>query len=365
MMTLGKTLLLRKDINLIQLNLALDFRVFYGGKLGTNLLELGIISEDTLSQALAQSLGIPPALKADLENVAPDVLATIPPEVAYRSQAVPFRIMGPQLYVAFAEPRNSAALAQVRRVTKLQILPHISCEFRIQTALENFYQIRMDPRMKEIEAKALSTTPFYPADSSTQKEQDWHGDHPPKVVKTRFSSSASPSGKVTLSVQKITLMLEEAKSRDAIGQLVLQFAQKYLERVALFVLRKDVGFGWDAIGEGLSKEMIKAIVFPIKEPSIFNTVVASQGHYLGRVPDTAVNEQFYKAFGEPKPHNVLLLPLTLGGITFGALYGDNGTKQVQSDGINELQVVVSRANIAFERLIIAEREKALRAHAAV
>jgi len=115
----------------------------------------------------------------------------------------------------------------------------------------------------------------------------------------------------------------------------------------------------------LNKEKIKSIVFPLNEPSIFQTVVASQGHYLGSVPDFPVNNRFFDALGGNKPKNVLLLPLTLGGITFGALYGDNGEKEVQSDGINELQVVVSRANIAFERLIIAEREKALRAHASI
>lgn len=367
---LGQTLLRRKDINLIQLNLALDFKVFYGGKLGTNLLELGVISENTLSEALGESMGVPAAFRKDFDQIPADVVRRVPRETAFRAQAMPFRVANGQLYVAMADPLNPQQVSELRTAMgKQPLLIHVAPELRVQAALEDYYQLKMEPRFKTLATKAFSrseppdkvalSAPERPPAPVAAAPDDWVQED------ISFAKPADLSGRVTLSVHKISLMLEEAKSRDEIASLALQFAQKFLKRVALFVLRKDIGFGWDGRGPAMSKERVKSIMIPLEEPSIFQTVVQSQGHYLGSVPDTAVNRQFYAALEIPKPKNVMLLPLTIGGITFGVIYGDNGEAAVESDGINELQVMVSRVNIAFERLIISEREKALRQHAAL
>lgn len=379
MANLGKTLLQRKDINLIQLNLALDFMVFYGGRLGTNLLELGVISEETLANALSQSLGLPPCHQRDLENVPPEVLKTYSPQLAFRTQSVPFRKVGKELYVTMIDPRNELAQNEIRRTIGGPVLFHVTPELRIHIALEKYFMIRMDARMRALSSKVrgfsgpVRRTPVFAQDDldiSFSKPKDlppivpsttdgWVTDDQPKRSAPAVVVPKKSTEKVALSIQKLAFELEEAKSRDEIAELCLTFSQRFLKRVVLFVLKKDVGFGWDGRGEGLTREKVKSIVIPLNEPSVFQTLLESQGHLLGPLAPTAVNVQFQKALGEVSPPNALLLPLTIGGITFGAIYGDNGEQPVASEGINELQVMVSRANIAFERLIVAERKKAL------
>src|SRR6185295_16282591 len=97
---LGKVLLHRKWVNLIQLNLALDFQVFYGNRLGTNLLELGVISERKLAQALGEALALPWAGAAELQDIPKHILDEIPQSVAYKFRVIPFRIFSNQLCVA-------------------------------------------------------------------------------------------------------------------------------------------------------------------------------------------------------------------------------------------------------------------------
>jgi len=153
MASLGQTLLKRNKINLIQLNLALDFKVFYGGRLGTNLLELGILKEDQLSRALSESLGLPFALESDFENISFELIQKIPREVAYRTLSVPFGLMDSHLYTAMVEPRNQRAYEELRAASPHPLLVHIAPEIRIHMALEHYYQIHMNSRMKNLASK--------------------------------------------------------------------------------------------------------------------------------------------------------------------------------------------------------------------
>ena len=377
MANLGQTLLKRNLINLIQLNLALDFKVFYGGRLGTNLLELGILQEEDLAKSLSESLGLPYALAKDLENVSPHIIQKIPREVAFRTKSIPFRFQDGHLYVAMIEPKNYRAYDEVRKSSPHPILAHITPELRAHIALEYYYQIRMNPRMKNLATKLQSIKTLTTTRGTASEIKEIKLTLPPPIENVSWVSDDGPTpsfslkpagedpGKVTLSVQKISWLLEMARTRDEIAEYILQFSQMYLKRVALFVLRKEMGFGWDGRGEEINRSLIRSIVIPLNEASIFRTVVQSQGHFLGTVPKTRINNEFLSSLGAIKPPNILLLPLTLGGITFGALYGDNGKERVDPEGINELQVMISRANIAFERLIISEREKALRQHASI
>jgi len=73
----------------------------------------------------------------------------------------------------------------------------------------------------------------------------------------------SESGKITLSIQKISWLLEMARTRDEIAEYILQFSQMYLKRVALFILRKDMGFGWDGRGEGINRSLIRSLVIQL------------------------------------------------------------------------------------------------------
>src|SRR5258706_15895839 len=108
MANLGKILLQRKYINLIQLNLALDFQVFYGNRLGTNLLELGIVTEKQLCEALTENVGLPCVRREQLEEIPRHLIERLPRETAYRCRAIPFKLVGQKMHVAMENTSDAA-----------------------------------------------------------------------------------------------------------------------------------------------------------------------------------------------------------------------------------------------------------------
>src|SRR5688572_29230243 len=80
----------------LQLQEAIQHQVLYGGRLGTNLHELGYISEDRLQEALARALGVP-SMRVDPDEVQPDVVALVPKAIAARHKVFPYRLRGKTL----------------------------------------------------------------------------------------------------------------------------------------------------------------------------------------------------------------------------------------------------------------------------
>src|SRR5207302_6873172 len=69
---------------------ALDWQVLYGGRLGTNLLELRLVEEEQLARALGKQLGCEVAwgqLQVD-----PALVGLIPAHVAQRDEMVPWKL---------------------------------------------------------------------------------------------------------------------------------------------------------------------------------------------------------------------------------------------------------------------------------
>ena len=71
---LGDLLIDNNMITQTQLEEALKAQTIYGGKLGTNLVELGYISEAQLTNFLSVQLQIPSAKPEDFSNISPDHL---------------------------------------------------------------------------------------------------------------------------------------------------------------------------------------------------------------------------------------------------------------------------------------------------
>ena len=94
-------------------------------KEGTRLLKLLIdkayVSDTDMSVAMGRVLNVPPVNVARV-NVAADVAALIPKEMAMNFKVVPVARVGSQLHLAMADPLNVLALDDVKRVAKLEVV---------------------------------------------------------------------------------------------------------------------------------------------------------------------------------------------------------------------------------------------------
>lgn len=111
---IGEQLVAMGMITEDQLNVALQEKKFSGKMLGAILVELGFIDEDTLTSFLAESSGHevfdPKATIVDGQ-----ALEKFPKEEAKKHQVLPVSISDEELVVATADPYNVVALDRVRR----------------------------------------------------------------------------------------------------------------------------------------------------------------------------------------------------------------------------------------------------------
>src|SRR3954468_22802554 len=93
-MKLGTLLLRNAAIGLSQLEAALRNQVLYGGRLGTNLVELGFIDLELLSAYLAELSGFPIATPTLLDQADPGLLEKLGADDAHRLRAIPLGYLG-------------------------------------------------------------------------------------------------------------------------------------------------------------------------------------------------------------------------------------------------------------------------------
>ena len=173
MAKIGEVLIREGHLTQEGLEEALDWQVLYGGRLGTNLLELKLVEEEHLARALGKQLGAEVAW-GEL-SVDPALLPAIPKHIADRQEIVPWKLEKRRLKVLCCEIRVSE-LDQLSYKTGRTCVPVIAPEFRVYQLLRANYQAMRQMRaldfgvvpeggrskrrkqMKE-KAKALEETP--------------------------------------------------------------------------------------------------------------------------------------------------------------------------------------------------------------
>src|SRR3984893_2498732 len=136
---LGDRLVAEKLISTEQLQRALAEQKGSADKLGTILVRLGFITEDSLVSFLSKQYSIPAITVAQVDPD-PDVLKLVPEQIAKKHSVLPIKRMGNVLTLAMADPNNVFALDDVGLMTGLQIQPVVASEAAIRKAFERLYE---------------------------------------------------------------------------------------------------------------------------------------------------------------------------------------------------------------------------------
>jgi len=143
---LGQLLVERGAITGEQLIRAIQSQRALGGRIGTCLLEMDVLSEDHLLDALSHQLAVPAATVEELRQIDDDVLELVPARVAVRCQAVPFAASDNKIEVATLNVHHLVVLDELAFCSNRRVVPHIANEVRIAEALEKFYGHECTPR---------------------------------------------------------------------------------------------------------------------------------------------------------------------------------------------------------------------------
>jgi len=135
---LGEILVRENLITPQQLRDALEYQRNNGGRLGSNLVKLGVVSDDVITAVLSRQYGVP-SINLELFQIEPEVIKLISHEVALKYSVLPVSKVGASLTLAMADPTNVFAMDDIKFMTGFNVEPVISAESSIQHAIGKYY----------------------------------------------------------------------------------------------------------------------------------------------------------------------------------------------------------------------------------
>jgi hypothetical protein len=317
-MKLGEALVRASLITKEQLRLGLERQVIFGGRIGTNLVELKVIKEVDLVSFLSKFLKVPAVDPSKLLAADDETRACISREMAEKYRVVPFRKDRNRLHVASIDPRSITAVDELRFITGFDIIPYVTSELRLLYALEKFYGLERDLRYISI--------------------FDYEGEQAEEKPKDSEESRKH--------IERIKEQFADAKERDEIVGLLLSETKKISSRAGIFILKGEKVTGWR--GRGMDIENIEIIT---GQASIFSDVINRKNYYRGPLLKIPGNEALISLlFGTPQ--DCCLIPIQLREKIIAFIYLDNGNQSVLDAGLSYAHALVTMAAYSFEISII-------------
>lgn len=135
---LGEILVRENLLSAQQLRDALDYQRDHGGRLGFNLVKLGLVSDDMITAVLSRQYGVP-SVNLELFDIDESVIRLIPHDVAEKYFVLPLSRVGATLTLAMVDPTNVFAMDDIKFMTGLNIEPVVVSEASVQEAINRYY----------------------------------------------------------------------------------------------------------------------------------------------------------------------------------------------------------------------------------
>jgi competence protein ComGF len=317
MLKFGEALVKEGIVTQDQLKQVLERQVIFGGRIGTNLVEMGFVTENDLTRLLSKYLRIKSVDTKELIDIPEEVIQCISSEIADHYKIIPFKQEKKRLHVAMVDVRNFALVDELRFKTGYDIIPYIVSEIRLLFALEKYYGIKRDLRYISV---------FDGFEEEGGKDRDDSKEL--KRVKNEFLN---------------------VKERGEVAAILLNESKRVAARSVLFIIKEGMLKGW------ASKTInIDGFSANIESRSTVSEVLAKKSYYRGPVIDIPGNQELIKLFGGV-PQDALFLPIVIGDRVVSILYADNGIGSVLSSNLNYLEKLTSLAALSFEMLIVRQR----------
>src|SRR3954465_12702965 len=153
---IGELLLKEKRITADQLQQALNHQKANGGKLGYNLVKLGIVKDDEITALLSKQYGVP-SINLTQFDIDPAVIKLIPAETAHKYQIVPLSRAGATLTIAMTDPTNVFAMDDIKFMTGYNVEPVVASETAVVDAVLRYYSAAKVRRSSAAAAAAGGT----------------------------------------------------------------------------------------------------------------------------------------------------------------------------------------------------------------
>lgn len=367
-MKLGTLLLRNAAISLTQLEAGLRAQVLYGGRLGTNLVELGFVDLDALAAYLGELTQLPVATRGLLDAVSAASLSLIDAATAERLGVLPLGFFPPHdeaLALAMIDTADMTAIEEIVERTGRAIAPYVVPELRLLYYLEKHYQLPRKARFVRAGTRRSAG-----ANDERRRSQPPGGIVLPPSVRLeprRRGRSLTPAPVApdaapvapaaptpTLTYALACDRLDQSTTRAQIGEVFAELAIGRFGAMVAFVVRDGNALGWYGHVDGRADVAIDRLSLPLGLASAFQEAHDGLRPYHGVPPSPGhpVESQLWDAIGTPPPRQVLVAPILVKQRAVNLIYAHGlGGADLGDTEVSELAEVCVRASAAYVRLI--------------
>jgi hypothetical protein len=383
---LGTLLLRNASIGLSHLESALRNQVLYGGRLGTNLVELGFLEVDLLSSYLSDLTGVPSATPHMLDVAPADALARLGGDLAHQLAAIPLgdaAVRDGSVPVALIDPLDRNALAVLRARFNAPVAPYVMPELRAFYYLERHFGQPRQARFVRTGGRAAVTASLAaslaaipagaaPDDGSPRNAEEASAADrrrvqppaglvmPPSLLvppRRKRASTAPPplSGEPVVAFAAACDAIDSATHREQLADTLLSYAKGRLAAMLVFLVRDSNALCWRGMLAAAAKPGLRfeELSLPLGGASAFQAAHDSFTTFAGAPPSPArpIETKLWEALGEtPEPVEVIVVPVILKQRVINLIYA-HGSGGVPERIVEELTVLAQHMQDAYLRLI--------------
>jgi hypothetical protein len=421
--TFTQFLLEQELASLHELEEASQATVLYGGRLGTSLIELGVLTPEQLDAALARHHGLPEIPKEWLARPDAAARAALHVDLVKRHRAFPLNFEKRSLHVGLVDPRNEAVLDDLAFASGCLIVPYALTEFRFVQLLKQVYAVAPSTRFKNlldegVRARAQAERTEARARAKRQREEQMQVAFGPVAADLSsandfdsfFVSEAAPAavavaaqakplaedatdplapvqpapsvepaplfenapaleidGRALVSerrsgpptLEQLEQRLAQSPERGVVIATAAELAARFAEVAALFVVRDGVAAGLAGVRAGQALEL-EAAVIPLA-PEHALGACAERREPQRVVPGAPLERLLAKALQSPESAELAAYPVVVAGRVVNLLVAQPRAGALARAAHAALSALAPQIGLAYERLIREQKQRALAA----
>jgi len=360
-----------------QMQEALRAQVIYGGRIGTNLVELGHLHIDQLADALGRHHHLAAALAHHFDEADRELQRRLPAALAAELEAVPLKEELPGVVaVAFLDPPSAETLAKIGEALGSEIVPVITPELRLRYQLEIVYRlprpnryVRVGPREDEPPAEEIGAhevsermrrTYIRPlSEAEPEPPDNALGRLALKRIAAVPRGAAEPEAASTASsIANAIENMRRATERDLVVELAVTGMRNDFDQclgAGLFLLvREGMAIGWHGFSRHADDSVVQTIAIPLDEPSVLRLSYQTQVLVCGKPPAAGelIDRRLWHILGTEPPEECIVAPIALQERVVCLLYAHNHDRGPICDEIADaIEALAREAGSAFVRLI--------------
>jgi hypothetical protein len=402
-MTFSQFLLRNEYASLAEIEEASQAAVLFGGRLGTALIELGVLTPEQLDSALARHHGLPEIPKEWLAHPDAGARAALHLDLMKRHRAFPLSFEKRTLHVGMVDPRDQEVLDDLAFASGCVIVPYALAEFRFALLMQRVYGIAPSTRFKNLlvegararamrgrerrqeqldakrekAAEAFELGPLA-ADIELSDGESFFAaaTEVPRPQSAKPSPSAASAGEAgagaspeidgeppdhgtsvpPASLESLERILAESTDRAEVIEASAALAARFAEIVALFVIRDEVAAGLAGRRAGQPLD-IESTLIPLAPHSALAACIAAK-QPVRVLPRKKLDQLLAKALRGGEQSELAVFPVAIGERVVNLLVAQPAVGALGVTAEAALRALAPQIGAAYERLIRVQKQQA-------